>query len=125
MSAELKVAPCLPHVFSRRGRLRAAYNALTCALDAAAIPYLPAVAGMFTWIDLRAAFGGRSGTWEDEDALWRRLVAPPCRVVLTPGAACHAAEPGFFRLCWAWTSPDALPVAIDRIAAALRPRAGD
>jgi 1-aminocyclopropane-1-carboxylate synthase len=90
-------------------------------LTAAGIPFTPAVAGMFVWLDLgAAAFGNHStaATWEDEAALWQRLMEGH-RVVLTPGGACHAAEPGFFRMCFAWPHPDSLPVAVARIAAAL------
>jgi len=37
------------------------------------------------------------------------------QVILTPGKDCHAAEPGFFRLCFAWMPPKALPEAVRRI----------
>ena len=37
------------------------------------------------------------------------------KVVLTPGEACHAAEPGFFRLCYGQIPTSALPQAIARI----------
>lgn len=40
---------------------------------------------------------------------------PPRQVILTPGKDCHAAEPGFFRLCFAWMPPKALPEAVRRI----------
>jgi hypothetical protein len=36
------------------------------------------------------------------------------------GAACHAAEPGFFRMCWAWPHPGSIPTAVGRIAAAVK-----
>ena len=37
--------------------LEASYDALTAALEAASFPFLPAVAGMFVWVDLRCASG--------------------------------------------------------------------
>lgn len=48
--------------------------------------------------------------------------AVPCRAVLcsAAGASCHAAEPGFFRMCWAWPHPDSIPVAVQRMAAAIQ-----
>uniref|UniRef100_A0A383W6B0 Aminotransferase class I/classII large domain-containing protein n=1 Tax=Tetradesmus obliquus TaxID=3088 RepID=A0A383W6B0_TETOB len=160
-----------------RRRLREAYASVTSGLDAAGIPYTAAPAGMFLWVDLRAAFGGQPGSWEDEAALWRcmaqqhrvvltpggsssssssssgssssrssssstptafggqpgswedeaalwRCMAQQHRVVLTPGAACHAAEPGWFRVCYAWTSPGSLPAAVSRIAAAVKQMQG-
>jgi len=59
--------------------------------------------------------------WEAERALWRAFVA--AKVVLTPGEACHAPEPGFFRVCWAWMPREALPVAVSRLRAVLDGRA--
>ncbi|WIA34052.1 hypothetical protein OEZ86_012431 [Tetradesmus obliquus] len=106
-----------------RRRLREAYASVTSGLDAAGIPYTAAPAGMFLWVDLRAAFGGQPGSWEDEAALWR-CMAQQHRVVLTPGAACHAAEPGWFRVCYAWTPPGSLPAAVSRIAAAVKQMQG-
>lgn len=38
-----------------------------------------------------------------------------CKVIITPGKDCRAAEPGFFRLCFAWVPPKALPEAVRRI----------
>lgn len=77
--------------------------------------YTPARAAMFLWLDCRAAL--RAPTWDEEAALWRRMVDDK-KLLLTPGQACHAAEPGFFRICWAWMPAEALPVAVARIAAA-------
>lgn len=53
-------------------------------------------------------------TWEAELALWQRI-CNDAKVVLTPGKDCHAAEPGFFRLCFAWMPPEALPEAVRRL----------
>jgi hypothetical protein len=41
-------------------------------------------------------------------------------LLLPPGSACHAAEPGWFRVCYAWTPPDSLPAAVSRITAAVK-----
>ncbi|GBF93602.1 1-aminocyclopropane-1-carboxylate synthase [Raphidocelis subcapitata] len=99
-------------------RLAASYEALTGALDALPepVPYTPASAAMFLWIDLRA--GLREATWEEEDSLWAHMVKSK-RLLLTPGRACHAAAPGFFRICWAWMPTEALPVAAARMAEAV------
>eukprot|EP00879_Flechtneria_rotunda_P022201 GHRR01023425.1.p1 GENE.GHRR01023425.1~~GHRR01023425.1.p1 ORF type:complete len:168 (+),score=67.24 GHRR01023425.1:1003-1506(+) len=119
-------------------RLRAGYALLTGALDAAGIPYVPASAGMFLWVDLSAALTGSSNdskgsgdignsngssssalSWSDESSFWDYLVTKH-RVVLTPGFTFHAAVPGWFRMCWAWLHPDSLPVAVERIVAATK-----
>ncbi len=61
-------------------------------------------------------------TWEAELALWQRI-CDEARVILTPGKDCHAAEPGSFRLCFAWMPPDALPEAVRRLRRVLDGRA--
>ena len=66
-----------------RRRMAAAYSGLTAAADAAGVPYRPADAAMFLWIDLRRELAARE--WPEERALWQQLV--DCWVVLTPGAA--------------------------------------
>jgi 1-aminocyclopropane-1-carboxylate synthase len=111
---------------ANRAALRASWRALAGALDEARIPYVRgARAAMFCWIDLReglAAFGGEEagagGGWAAERALWRALVRD-ARVLVTPGEACHAPEPGYFRVCWAWMPREALPIAVRRIRAVL------
>ncbi|KAL6760688.1 pyridoxal phosphate-dependent transferase [Haematococcus lacustris] len=102
-------------IAENKRRLRAAYAKLAGALDEAGIPHVPACAAMFSWVDLRR--GLRMAGWEGERELWQRLV--DCGVVLTPGEACLSDEPGFFRICWAWVDPDALPIAVSRITAQL------
>ncbi len=118
-------------IAGNRAALRRSYEAVTGALTGAGIPFVEAEAGMFVWLDLRAWLprcgsgtdGGSGGdgdaAWEAERALWRRVCA--ARVILTPGRDCHAAAPGFFRLCFAWMPAEALPVAVARIAALPKP----
>lgn len=62
------------------------------------IPYTPAVAGIFVWVDLRSLLP--EPTWEGEKALWEALIEE-CGLLVTPGRSCHAASPGFFRFCYA------------------------
>jgi hypothetical protein len=68
------------------------------ALVAAGIPFTPAPAGMFVWLDLRAAFGANttsssssssscaesSGSWQAEADLWQHMLDVH-KLVLTPG----------------------------------------
>lgn len=117
---------------SNKAALRASWGELTAALDEARIPYVRGATGsMFCWIDLREGLvvgtgdddgsGGEDKGWEAERDLWRALVRD-ARVVVTPGQACHAPEPGFFRVCWAWMPREALPVAVRRVRAVLDAR---
>lgn len=96
-----------------RGRLGAAYERTTAALDAAAIPYVPAEAGIFVLLDLREYLTEPS--WEAEDVLWRRILAE-ANVNLTPGAACRISEPGFMRLCYAAAPTEAVLAGIEHLA---------
>ena len=93
-------------------RLGEAYGRATAALEAAGIPYVPAEAGFFLLVDLRRFL--EAPTFDAEHALWRRLL-DDARVNLTPGAACHIAEPGFMRLCFAAAPPVAVEEAVRRM----------
>lgn len=97
-------------------RLGSAYSAISGALTRAGIPFVPAVATMMLWMDLRKGLRG-DNTWEGERALWKRL-ADNRHVILTPGECCHAKEPGWFRACYAWGDDpeESLPVTVHRIS---------
>ncbi|KAL4458929.1 hypothetical protein ABPG75_013794 [Micractinium tetrahymenae] len=92
--------------------LEGSYDSLAAALEEEGIPFLPAVGGMFAWIDLRRWLP--EPTWEAELAFWQRI-CNEAKIILTPGKDFHAAEPGFFRLCFAWMPPEALPEAVHRL----------
>ena len=74
-------------------------------------------AGMFAWLDLRALLlpppPGGDG-WAAEEALTEDLLAH-ARVLFTPGGACHAPQPGYYRCCFAWMGTDAVAVAFARL----------
>lgn len=100
------------YIIHMQAGLGAAYLQVTAALDEAAIPYFPADAGFFLLCDFRRFLG--EPTWEAEHALWRRLL-DECNVNLTPGRACHSAEPGFLRLCFASVATATVVAGIRRI----------
>ena len=100
-------------------RLSASYQAVTAALDGAKIPYLPADAGFFVLLDLRAHLERPDA--QAERALWWQLLEE-ARVNLTPGAACRITEPGFMRLCYAAGPPAAAVDGVRRIARVLAAR---
>ena len=99
-----------------RATLGTAYQTVTAALEDHAIPYLPAAAGFFLLCDLRQYLPEPS--WQAEHALWRRLLEE-ANVNLTPGQACHNAEPGFLRLCFAAMPTDAVVTGVRRLGKVL------
>ncbi len=96
------------YIDSMREVLRGAYSRLSAALDAGRIRHRPAEAGVFVLLDLRSHLA--APTWEAEHTLWIRDPRSG-RVNLTPGAACHVGEPGFFRLCYAGHPTDTVEIA--------------
>ena len=100
------------YIGSMRELLRGAYARLEAALDAGGICHLPAEAGVFVLLDLRSHLA--APTWEAEHALWLEILEQ-ARVNLTPGAACHVGEPGFFRLCYAGLPARAVEDGVRRI----------
>jgi aspartate/methionine/tyrosine aminotransferase len=99
-----------------RGRLRETYAGVVAALDAHRIEYIPAEAGIFLLCDLRRFLD--EPTFAAEHRLWQRIF-DEANVNLTPGSACRIAEPGFFRLCYAAVSAEAVFEAIARIGRVL------
>jgi aspartate/methionine/tyrosine aminotransferase len=100
------------YIGSMRELLSGAHDRLTAALDSGGIRHLPAEAGVFVLLDLRPHLA--APTWEAEHALWVRILEQ-ARVNLTPGAACHVGEPGFFRLCYAGLPPETVEAGVRRI----------
>eukprot|EP00245_Coleochaete_scutata_P018115 TRINITY_DN9250_c0_g2_i1.p1 TRINITY_DN9250_c0_g2~~TRINITY_DN9250_c0_g2_i1.p1 ORF type:complete len:235 (-),score=44.11 TRINITY_DN9250_c0_g2_i1:367-984(-) len=100
------------YVSENNKRLKQSYEMLTAALEAAQIKYMPACAAMFCWLDLRDFLS--DATFEAERVLWKEILDH--RIVLTPGEACHYAEPGFFRICYASMVPEQLNIACAQLA---------
>lgn len=100
------------YVRENNRRLKTSYELLTSAFEAANMPYMPACAAMFCWLDLRALLP--EPTFEAEIILWREIL-DKCKLVVTPGEACHYGEPGFFRVCYASMTPEHLKVAVARL----------
>ena len=75
-------------------------------------------AGMFAFLDLRAllrpAPGEAAGEWAAEERLTADLLAH-ARLLFTPGSACHAEEPGFYRCCFAWMPTPAVREGFRRL----------
>lgn len=105
------------YIVEMRRRLGATYRAVTRALEQEKVPFFPADAGIFVMCDLRAFLS--APTWKAEADLWRRML-DEANVNLTPGSACRAAEPGFFRLCYASVPVATVELGIRRVGAVLR-----
>ncbi|KAL1569118.1 acetyl-CoA synthetase [Salvia divinorum] len=69
-------------------------------------------AGLFCWMDLRRLL--KSATYEAELELWR-LIINEVKLNVSPGAAFHCSEPGWFRVCFANMDDETMEVAMERI----------
>jgi aspartate/methionine/tyrosine aminotransferase len=101
-----------------RRRLAQTYALVTTTLAEVGIPFVPASGGIFVMCDLRACLP--EPTWDAEARLWRTILEEG-NVNLTPGSACRCSEPGFFRLCYASETHEALAVGIRRIGRLANP----
>jgi aspartate/methionine/tyrosine aminotransferase len=107
------------YIRTLRSRLHDSHSALVAALadikttgapDGIQLA-MPACAGIFVFVDLRSLL--KEPTPEAEHALFRSFIERG--IVMTPGLDCHAAVPGYFRLCFAWVEKDCLLEGIRRI----------
>ena len=95
-------------------RLLQRYNAVVEILDHFQIPFLPAQAGLFVWIDLSQFLIKSTGSTaaSQELALYRKLI--DFGLLLTPGNSMKNERPGFFRCVFTATSDDEFAIALKR-----------
>ncbi|TVQ15684.1 MAG: aminotransferase class I/II-fold pyridoxal phosphate-dependent enzyme [Balneolaceae bacterium] len=88
------------HKLQKENRIRIAraYQTFTSLLDELNIPYHPASAGFFLWLDLRSWLN--SSNRAGEMKLYRKLFDTG-KINLSPGAGFHSLESGWFRACYA------------------------
>ena len=111
------VAWCDNYLKKCRASLREAHAEIVKQLTAAKIPYLHSRAAMFVWLDLRSFLPPQADSddpWVRERALTDSLFAE-AKILFTPGEACHASEPGFYRVCFAWMNKEAVAEAFKRL----------
>lgn len=96
-----------------RRRLGTAYRGVTAVFDEHGIPYVPGGAGFFFLLDVRDHLPEH--TWEAEHSLWKRILED-AKVNLTPGSACHNAEPGFLRVVFSGIPVEASMEGATRVA---------
>jgi len=92
-----------------RQRLQKSYNICTSVFEDCKIPYVKAQAGMFVYLDLSDI----CKTVEDE-ALLSKIFMTRARMVVTPGTTQHDPNPGRFRICYAYVSPEVLKIGMER-----------
>lgn len=132
----LSFAEALQH--GNQAWLRGRYERLTAVLEKHGVPYLPAGAGLFVWLDLRAwlppvsesstpdvlraespvGIGGAllpASEAERERFLYLRLIRE-FGLLLTPGVSMRTEEPGYFRCVFSAASDQAFELALKRFA---------
>ena len=95
-------------------RLRLRCAAVSKILDQFDIPYLPATAGLFLWLDLSLYLPPVGSLSERERALYLELVNE-FGLLLTPGDSMRNERPGFFRCVFTAASDDEFAVALKRL----------
>jgi 1-aminocyclopropane-1-carboxylate synthase len=92
--------------------LETGYKAVSETLTSAGIPVVKASGSLFAFIDLRGLLD--APTFEAEARLQETLFRE-CKLLLVPGAACHTAQPGFFRVCCSWMPPASVEAGMRRL----------
>lgn len=100
------------YIEDNKKRLRKGYEQCVAKLEQFGIPYMPAAAGFFIWVDLRKFMAEESV--EEEMKLWERMCE--VKVVTTPGNEFFGKRLGHFRLCFSAVSSDTLDVAWERLS---------
>lgn len=95
-----------------RRRLLHSYNICTTKLEEMVLPYIPAEAAMFIYVDFSPLLPQKTFAFE------RKLseLMFEVRVVLTPGESQNDTTPGMFRICYAWVEPETLEIAMERLS---------
>lgn len=115
MTAEILMDDAFVDAFldEARRRLSLSYELCVTKLEEMVIPFIPAEAGMFVYIDFSSLLPSK--TFEGEERL-SDLITDYARIVLTPGQNQRERTPGMFRLCYAWVSPEVLEIAMERLS---------
>ncbi|KAL6527320.1 1-aminocyclopropane-1-carboxylate synthase 3 [Orobanche gracilis] len=102
------------YIVENRRRLKNRRNTLASGLERIGIPCLKSNAGLFCWVDMRHLL--ISDTFEAEMELWEKMVRE-YGLNVSPGSSCHCSEPGWFRVCFANMTREALDLSVQRIRA--------
>ena len=96
-----------------RDRLRRSYEICVLKLEEMVVPFVPAEAGLFVYVDFSSLLPQKTFEWEQKLS---ELMFHHARVVLTPGETQQERTPGMFRICYAWVSPRVLEIAMERLS---------
>lgn len=96
-----------------RERIVHSYRICTNKLDEMVLPYVPAEAGLFVYVDFSSLLPEPTVEWEEKLS---DLIFEQARIVLTPGSNQRDPKPGMFRICYTWVSPEVLSVAMERLS---------
>jgi 1-aminocyclopropane-1-carboxylate synthase len=96
-----------------RDRLRECYHICICKLEEMVLPFIPAEAGMFVYVDFSSLLPQKTMEWEGKLS---QLIMDHARMVLTPGESQRDRSPGMFRICYAWNSPQVLEIGMERLS---------
>lgn len=96
-----------------RERLRMSYLICVEKLEEMVLPFVPAEAGMFVYVDFSSLLPEKTMEWE---AKLSQLMIDYGRLILTPGESQRERMPGMFRICYAWVSPEVLKIGMERLS---------
>lgn len=94
-------------------RLRHSYCICTEKLEEMVLPFVPAVAGQFVYVDFSSLLPEKTMEWERRLS---QLLIDHARLILTPGESQRERMPGMFRICYAWVTPEILEVGMERLS---------
>jgi 1-aminocyclopropane-1-carboxylate synthase len=96
-----------------RERLKESYLICVEKLEEMVVPFIPAEAGMFVYVDFSSLLPEKTMEWE---AKLSQLLVDYARLILTPGESQRERMPGMFRICYAWVSPEVLTIGMERLS---------
>jgi 1-aminocyclopropane-1-carboxylate synthase len=95
-------------------RLRQRGDVWQSCLEELAIPYLPATAGLFSWMDFSEFLPSLGSPFERERALYLELLNE-YGLLFTPGTSMHNEHPGFFRCVFTAASEEEFVFGMERL----------
>jgi aspartate/methionine/tyrosine aminotransferase len=96
-----------------RARLRQSYLLCVEKLEEMVLPFVPAEAGQFVYVDFSSLLPAKTMEWEQRLS---QLFIDHGRLILTPGESQRERMPGMFRICYAWVTPEVLKIGMERLS---------